>query len=161
MRVLGIDPGTAVTGWGLIEETGNRMRALGFGAIVIPRKLTFAEKLTKTYADLCEVLERTHPDVAAIENVFFGHSARTALVMGHARGVAMLAILHAGVKLHEYEPALVKKSVVGSGRAHKVQVQEMVRTILGLREKPEPVDAADALAVAICHCHHANDPLAR
>ncbi|MFH0963241.1 MAG: crossover junction endodeoxyribonuclease RuvC [Planctomycetota bacterium] len=157
MRVLGIDPGTSRTGWGLVEQRGNRLAALDYGAISIPRDKPFCEKLVQLYGELAGVLRRARPDAAAIEDVFYGQNVRTALVMGQARGAAMLAVAHAGVALYEYEPARVKKAVVGNGRAHKVQVQEMVRVLLGLAQVPEPDDAADALALAICHCHRAEE----
>ena len=151
VRILGIDPGTQRAGWGAIEERDNTLALIEYGAISIARGLSFPEKLEKIYADLSSVMARLAPHEAALEQVFHGPSARTSLVMGQARGVALLAVTHAKVRLFEYEPARVKKAVTGNGRAHKEQIQQMVRVILGLPEIPEPHDAADALALAICH----------
>jgi len=153
IRVLGIDPGTQATGWAVIEERGNALSSVDYGAVRLARSLSFEEKLVKIYAELSAVLSRLKPDEAALENVFYGRSARSSLVIGQARGVAVLAVAHAGVPLAHYEPALVKKAVVGAGRAQKEQMQEMVRVLLRLPEVPKPHDAADALAIAICHCH--------
>lgn len=152
MRVLGIDPGTQVCGYGVVELDGAEVRALDYG-VVKGGRASLPQRIKVIYEGLTAVIERHNPDVVAVEGVFRGVNPRTALKIGEGRGVALLAAAAAGVKVAEHSPATVKKSVVGSGRAHKSQVQQMVRVILGLSEVPSPEDAADALAVAICHCH--------
>jgi len=153
MRVLGIDPGTRVVGYGLVERQGLRILAVGFGAIRAPMSLPYAERLLRIRDEIVRVIKKEQPNAVAIEEAFYGKSASAALRMGEGRGVALVAIAQESRPLFQYSPAEVKKAVVGNGRAHKSQVQEMVRMILGLREAPEPEDAADALAVAICHCN--------
>ena len=155
MRVLGIDPGTRVVGYGLVEPQGSRIVAVGFGAVRAPRNAPYAERLLRIHDELVRVIRQEKPDAVAIEEAFYGKSASAALRMGEGRGVALVAVAQESRPLHQYSPAEVKKAVVGNGRAHKSQVQQMVRMILGLREAPAPEDAADALAVAICHCNHA------
>ena len=155
MRVLGIDPGTRIVGYGLVEPQGCRIIAVGFGAIRAPVSAPYAERLLRIRDEIIRVIRQEKPDAVAIEEAFYGKSASAALRMGEGRGVALAAVAQTSRPLYQYTPAEVKKAVVGNGRAHKSQVQEMVRMILGLREAPEPEDAADALAVAICHCNRA------
>ena len=156
MRVFGIDPGSARTGYGCVQSDGTRHRLVVCGAISIAARKPFPEKLEVIHAELGALLARYRPDCVAIENLFHAINARSALKLGHARGVAMLAAVEAGVPIVEYTPAEVKQSVVGYGRAEKGQVQSMIRLLLGLAEPPTPFDASDALAIAICHLHKMN-----
>ncbi len=148
--ILGIDPGTALTGYGIVEKTGNRLAALSYGVVRTPAGLDLHERLALLFDELSALLARYQPTVAAVESLFFNVNVRTALAVGHARGVCLLACSQAGCGLYEYTPQQVKQAVVGYGKAEKQQVQRMVTTLLGLREVPRPDDAADALAVAIC-----------
>ncbi len=152
-RILGIDPGTLVVGYAILDEEAGRLLAVDFGVVRAPRRASIATRLFTIHRGIAEVIERHHPDVVALERVFFGRSASAALRIGEARGVALLTAALNGIPVSEYEPAVVKKSVVGSGTAPKSQVQEMVRRILGLASTPAPQDAADALALCICHGH--------
>jgi len=156
VKVFGIDPGSARTGYGCVQSDGIRHRLIACGAITIPASNAFPEKLRIIHAGLADLLGRHRPDVVAIENLFHAANARSALKLGHARGVAMLAAVEAGVPIFEYTPAEVKQSVVGYGRAEKGQVQSMVQLLLGLSEPPTPFDASDALAIAVCHLHRLN-----
>lgn len=153
MIVFGIDPGSARTGYGCVASDGSRHRLVQCGAIETGSAPTFTERLQLIFRGLTEQLQRCRPDCVAIENVFAASNARSALTLGHARGVAMLAATECGLPVFEYTPAEVKRSAVGYGRAAKVQVQQMVTLLLGLDALPRPHDAADALAVAICHLH--------
>ena len=155
MRVFGIDPGSERTGYGCVESDGRRHRLVVCGALTSPSGATFPERLRLIHEGLSARLGECRPDVVVIENVFHSVNARSALKLGHARGVAMLAAVQAGLTVTEYSPAEVKRAVVGYGRAEKRQVQDMVRLLLSLDRAPTPHDAADALAVAICHLHHA------
>lgn len=154
MRVFGIDPGSARTGYGCVESDGRRHRLVVCGAVAAPSRLPFAEKLGAIHRGLGSLLASARPDCVAVENLFHARNVRSALLLGHARGVALLAAVEAGVPVFEYSPAEVKRAVVGYGRAEKVQVQQMIKLLLGLARPPVPHDAADALAVAICHLHH-------
>jgi crossover junction endodeoxyribonuclease RuvC len=153
VKIFGIDPGSDRTGYGCIETNGSRHRIVVCGAISAPALATFPEKLLTIHSRLAELIEACRPDSVAIENLFYATNVRSALKLGHARGVAMLAAVEAGLPVAEYTPAEIKRAVVGYGRAEKHQVQQMVKLILGLTELPSPHDAADALAVAICHVH--------
>lgn len=153
MRVFGIDPGSERTGYGCIDTDGHRHRLIACGALRFPARAVFAERLRLIYVGLTEQIREHQPELVAIENIFHASNVRSALKLGHARGVAMLAAVQAGLTLVEYTPAEIKRAVVGYGRAEKPQVQEMVRLLLGLERVPSPHDAADALAVAICHVH--------
>src|SRR5574342_518593 len=155
MRVLGIDPGTVATGYGVVDAEDHTLRAVTYGAITSHAGLSFARRLLRIHQELQTLLARTRPDCAAVEAVFFARNVQSALRLGQARGVALLALAQAGVQIHEYSALEVKQAVTSYGRAVKGQVQEMVRLLLGLAEAPSPVDAADALAVAICHHHTA------
>ena len=156
MKVFGIDPGSARTGYGCVQSDGNRHRMIVCGAITIPASNSFPEKLKIIHVGLGLLIAEHRPDVVAIENLFHAANARSALKLGHARGVAMLAAVEAGVPIVEYTPAEVKQSVVGYGRAEKGQVQSMVQLLLGLTTPPSPFDASDALAIAVCHLHRMN-----
>jgi crossover junction endodeoxyribonuclease RuvC len=153
VKVFGIDPGSDRTGYGCIDTDGSRHRIMVSGAIKASPLATFPEKLLKIHVGLAMLLDECRPDCVAIENLFHASNARSALKLGHARGVAMLAAVEAGLPVAEYTPAEIKRAVVGYGRADKHQVQQMVKLILGLPALPTPHDAADALAVAICHVH--------
>ena len=153
MRVFGIDPGSERTGYGCVETDGSHHHILACGAIRTPALVAFPEKLLAIHSRLVLLLRDNRPDCVAIESLFHAANVRSALKLGHARGVAMLAAVEAGVPVVEYSPAEIKRAVVGYGRAEKQQVQQMVKLILGLPAVPSPHDAADALAVAICHVH--------
>lgn len=156
MLVVGVDPGTAITGYGLVRQLGGRqVELVDFGVIRTPSDRPMAERLRQLYHDLHDIVAEHQPDEAAVEELFFSRNVTTALTVGQARGVAMLAAAEAGLPVHEYKPAEIKQAVVGYGNASKEQVQEMVRVLLGIAEVPRPDDAADAVAVAICHIHSA------
>ncbi|MET0284982.1 MAG: crossover junction endodeoxyribonuclease RuvC [Polyangiales bacterium] len=149
-RVLGIDPGSVRTGWGVVERDGQRQRGIAAGVIRVKETAPLAERLEAIHRGVCAVLAEHKPDAVAIEEVFFARFAQAALVLGHARGVALLAAAQAGLSVSTYPPSVVKRAVVGSGRAEKTQVALLVGTLLGMRELPG-VDATDALAIAITH----------
>jgi crossover junction endodeoxyribonuclease RuvC len=153
--VLGIDPGTAITGYGLVQQDGDVLELMGYGTITTPAGQPLPERLQAIYHGLLEVIDQYQPGTAAVEELFFSRNARTALSVGHARGVAMLALAEAGLSIYEYKPLEIKQAVAGYGGADKQQVQEMVRMLLGLEQAPQPDDAADAVAVAMCHIHSA------
>lgn len=155
MLILGIDPGTAITGYGLIAPRGQGLVAVAYGTVTTPARLGMAERLLLVHEGLNELIAQHQPTEMAIEQLFFNRNVTTALVVGQARGVAILAAAKAGLPVYEYTPLQVKQSVVGYGRGRKEQVQEMVRLLLGLSDIPKPDDAADALAIAICHAHSA------
>jgi crossover junction endodeoxyribonuclease RuvC len=153
VRIFGIDPGSERTGYGCVETDGSRHRIVACGAISAPAGASFPDKLLHIHSQLSAFIRDCRPDCVAIENLFHAVNVRSALKLGHARGVAMLAAVEAGVPVCEYTPAEIKRAVVGYGRAEKHQVQHMVKLMLGLPAVPSPHDAADALAVAICHVH--------
>jgi crossover junction endodeoxyribonuclease RuvC len=155
VRIFGIDPGSARTGYGCVETDGRRHRLVTCGAICAPAGDPFPQRLARIHRELSALLAACDPDCVAIESLFHAANVSSALKLGHARGVAMLAAVEAGCALVEYTPAEVKRAVVGYGRAEKHQVQQMVKLLLGLHAAPAPHDAADALAVAICHLHSA------
>ena len=155
MTVIGIDPGYAIVGCGVLEYNSGRFRVLDYGAITTPAKMPFEKRLLGIYDELSQVLSRYRPDAVAVEELFFYHNQTTAIDVAQARGVIMLAAAKAGIQPFEYTPLQVKQAVVGYGRAEKRQVMEMTRIILGLESIPRPDDVADALAVAICHAHSA------
>lgn len=156
MLVLGIDPGTAITGYGLVREDEAGLALVGCGVITTPAGRPLAERLQTIYQGLADVARRHQPEQAAVEELFFSRNARTALSVGHARGVALLALADAGLTIHEYKPLEIKQAITGYGGADKRQVQEMVRLLLNLDQVPQPDDAADAVAVAVCHIHSAH-----
>ena len=158
MRVFGIDPGSARTGYGCVQTDGTQHSLVACGAIRIPLEQPFPKKLQTIHAELATLLAKHRPDFVAIENLFHAVNARSALRLGHARGVAMLAAVEAGVPIVEYTPSEVKQAVVGYGRAEKSQVQTMIQLILRLQAPPSPHDASDALAIAICHAHRTSMP---
>ena len=153
MKIFGIDPGSERTGYGCIDSADGRHTLVICGTLSGAARATFPEKLRAIHGGLRELLERHAPDCVAVENIFHARNVRSALRLGHARGVALLAASEAGVPIAEYAPAEIKKAVAGHGRADKPQIQKMVMLLLRLDEAPSPHDAADALAVAICHAH--------
>jgi crossover junction endodeoxyribonuclease RuvC len=151
--VLGIDPGSRRTGYGCVDSDGRRHRLVLCGAITATGAAAFTTRLAMIFRELSAVLRDCQPECVAIENLFHATNVRSALKLGHARGVAMLAAVEAGLPVVEYTPAEIKRAIVGYGRAEKPQVQRMIKLLLGLERVPAPHDAADALAVAICHLH--------
>ena len=151
--IVGLDPGTAFTGFGAISVEGNRLRALEYGVIDTPAGAALEFRLERIFSGVQEVLERHHPDSTAVESLFFNINVRTALAVGQARGVTLLACSRAGCQVFEYTPQQIKQAVVGYGKADKRQVMDMVRVLLGLADIPRPDHAADALGVAICHAN--------
>ncbi len=158
VRILGIDPGSEATGYGIIESDGTHHGSILFGAIKTRPRRPFHERLLKIHTDLTEILSREKAQIMAIEEVFYAANVQSALRLGHARGVALLVAAQQGLSVYEYSPLEIKSAIVGYGRAEKGQVQGMVRFLLQLPEVPTPDDAADALAVAICHAHRMNHP---
>jgi len=153
VRVFGIDPGSERTGYGCVESDGSRHRLIVCGAVATTQSASFSHKLLTIHDQLAGLLQHCRPDCVAIESLFHAVNVRSALKLGHARGVAMLAAVEAGVPVVEYAPAEIKRAIVGYGRAEKPQVQAMIKLILRLDAVPAPHDAADALAVAVCHLH--------
>jgi crossover junction endodeoxyribonuclease RuvC len=154
MLVIGIDPGTATTGYGLVQERPDgSLEVVDFGAILTPAHTPLAERLLELHHQLNDILLLHRPESGAVEKLFFQKNVRTALNVGQARGVVLLALAEAGLPVAEYTPLEVKQAVVGYGGADKNQVQQMVRALLALEDIPRPDDAADALAIAICHLH--------
>jgi crossover junction endodeoxyribonuclease RuvC len=155
MRVLGIDPGSQTTGWGVVEGDGRRYSLVAFGSVRAPSSLRFSARLLRMCNGLEQVIAEHRPDACAIEDAFLATNVKVSMKLGQVRGVILLVAEQAGLDIHEYSPRLIKQTVVGYGNAEKHQVQEMVRLLLTLKSVPAPHDAADALAVAICHFHHA------
>jgi len=151
MRLIGIDPGLRCTGYGIIDCHGSQPQLVQYGTIKTNSNDSFARRLQTVYDDISEIFEEFHPDEFAIEEAFYSKNAKTALQLGHVRGVAMLAAMHAGVPVNEYSAKKIKLALTGRGGASKEQVQYMVTNILRLRKPPEPKDASDALACALCH----------
>jgi crossover junction endodeoxyribonuclease RuvC len=149
--ILGIDPGTATMGWGVIRQEGNRLRYVQHGAITTPSTWQMPRRLGRLFDGVTELVRGYRPDAVAIEELFFNTNVTTGISVGQARGVAMLAAYKSGAEMFEYTPLQVKQAITSYGRADKRQVQEMVKTLLNLREIPKPDDAADGLAIAICH----------
>jgi crossover junction endodeoxyribonuclease RuvC len=156
MLVIGIDPGTATTGYGLIRENDDgRLVLVDYGAILTLANDPMPQRLRKLYSDLKEIINLHRPESGAVEKLFFQRNVRTAISVGQARGVALLAIAEADLPVYEYSPSEIKQSVAGYGAADKYQVQQMVKALLEMEQLPKPDDAADALAVGICHLHSA------
>ena len=153
MIILGIDPGYAIVGWGVIEYSGSKFRTLGYGSIQTPAGLPIVDRLEMIYKGMQEIISKYKPEQMAVEELFFNTNTTTAIVVAEARGIILLAARLAGVEIGEYTPLQVKQAVVGYGRAEKKQVISMVTNLLGLKEPPKPDDTADALAVAVCHAH--------
>ena len=159
--ILGIDPGLAIVGWGVIDAQGGRFKALGYGSIQTPAGMPTEDRLAKIYADLCKIIDHFHPEEMAVEELFFTNNRTTGISVAEARGVILLSARKKGVRIAEYTPLQVKQAVVGYGRAEKKQVITMVTTLLGLPKPPKPDDTADALAIAICHAHSGGSRLAQ
>jgi crossover junction endodeoxyribonuclease RuvC len=153
MIILGIDPGIATVGFGVIDYTKNKFTTLNYGAIITKANIEFSERLEMIFDDISRLIIKYRPDAVAVEELFFNTNVKTAIAVGHARGIILLATRKGLVKNYEYTPLQVKQAVVGYGRADKRQVQEMTKSILNLPSIPKPDDTADALAVAICHAH--------
>ena len=152
---MGIDPGSSCTGYGIIEEINSVLKVVHWGSVKSKPRQPFPQRLKLIYDELVMVIHEFNPDEVAIEDMFFATNVKSALKLGQTRGIAVLSAVNEGKPVAEYSPLEVKQSVVGYGRAEKTQVQDMVTSLLRLKEKPEPLDASDALAVAICHIHAA------
>lgn len=161
MRILGIDPGYGITGFGLIDAQRGKYTLLNCGAITTPPNSDFSWRLGVIYNDMTQLLLTAQPEAVAIEELFFGHNVTTGINVAQARGVILLAIQQTGVPVYEYKPMQVKQSVVGYGNATKHQVQDMTRRLLNLSAMPKPDDAADAVAIALCHARSSTSMLAR
>lgn len=151
MRILGLDPGLATTGYGLIEQHGSRSTAIDYGCVVTSKDLSTSRRLADLYQSMQQLLQQSKPDAVSIEKLFFNTNITTGVIVSQARGVILLAIHQAGLPVAEYTPLQVKMSICGYGMAKKPQVQLMTQTLLNLTAKPQPDDAADALAIALCH----------
>lgn len=160
MRILGIDPGLAIVGWGIIDYEGAKFRTVAYGALRTPAGICTEERLRLLYEGMEELIKRYSPDCMAIEELFFNTNVTTGIRVAEARGVLLLAAHQGGLAIQEYTPAQVKQAVVGYGKAEKRQVMAMVTMLLGLKETPKPDDTADALAIAICHAHCGGSRLA-
>jgi crossover junction endodeoxyribonuclease RuvC len=154
MRVLGIDPGSETLGWAIVEGSGQKYQLVAFGTVKTKPREKFSKRLAKIYQGVSEIILKYQPDVLSIEEAFYAVNVGVAMKLGQVRGIVLLAAEQNALEISEYSPRLVKQTVVGHGSADKKQVQEMVKRLLRLRENPEPHDAADALALAICHFHH-------
>ena len=160
MRILGIDPGLAIVGWGVIDYDKAKIRPVAYGAIRTPQGIPTEDRLAMIYDGMNQLIEKYHPDEMSIEELFFDNNITTGIRVAEARGVILLSAKLAGVEMQEYTPMQVKQSVVGYGKAEKKQVIMMVTKLLGLKEPPKPDDTADALALAICHAHTGGSRLA-
>ena len=160
MRILGIDPGYGITGFGLIEADRGQSRLLQCGAITTPAGMDFSARLEIIYEDMRQLLQTARPDAVAIEELFFGQNVTTGIGVAQSRGVILLAIRQAGLEVTSYKPMQVKQAVVGYGNATKHQVQDMTRRLLNLSAMPKPDDAADAIAIALCHARSSTSLLA-
>ena len=161
MKILGIDPGYGITGFGLVEVQGGQYRLLRCGAITTPAGMDFSARLEIIYEDMRKLLELAKPDVVAIEELFFGQNVTTGIGVAQSRGVILLAIRQAGLEVHSYKPMQVKQAVVGYGNATKHQVMDMTKRLLHLDAMPKPDDAADAIAIALCHGRSSTSLLAQ
>jgi len=161
MRILGIDPGYGITGFGLIEADRSNYRLITCGAITTPAGMDFSARLEIIYEDMRQLLAEAKPDAVAIEELFFGQNVTTGIGVAQSRGVILLAIEQAGIPIYQYKPMQVKQAVVGYGNATKHQVQDMTKRILHLQSVPKPDDAADAIAIALCHARSSTSLLAQ
>ena len=161
MRILGIDPGYATTGFGLVEAANGQYRLIGSGTVITPADMAFPARLALLYDDMCRLIAELKPDCAAVEELFWGRNITTGIGVGQARGVILLAVEKSGIPLHEYTPMQVKQAVVGYGKAEKHQVMDMTRRILKLEAMVRPDDAADAVAIALCHARSSSSLLSR
>lgn len=161
MRILGIDPGYAIVGWGVVDYNNNKFSPVDYGAVLTKAGTPFEKRLEIIYDDITAIIERYKPEAMSIEKLFFNTNEKTAIDVSQARGVTLLAAVKSGIEIFEYTPLQVKQSVVGYGRAEKKQVQEMTRIILNLQKIPKPDDTADSLALAICHGHSGTSTLSK
>ena len=161
MRVLGIDPGYAIVGWGVVDYVGNRFAPVGYGAVVTEKDTPFEQRLVEIYEGVLDICKRYKPEALSIEKLYYQHNQTTVIGVAEARGIILLAAAQCGVPIYEYTPMQVKQAVVGYGLAEKKQVMDMVRRLLKLKAVPRPDDAADALAIAICHARSATSLLSR
>ena len=161
MRILGIDPGYATTGFGLLESDSAGVRLLQYGVVTTPKELAFPQRLEILYDDVRRLVEVTKPDAAAVEELFWGHNITTGIGVSHGRGVILLALTKANVPVFEYTPMQVKQAVVGYGKAEKRQVIDMTRRLLRMKKPARPDDAADAIAIALCHARSQSSLLSR
>lgn len=161
MIILGIDPGYAIVGYGIVKYEGNKFTPIQYGAVTTPAGMPFNQRLDKIFNDLTDILDKYNVDVMSIEKLFFNTNTTTAIDVAQARGVIVLSAVRHGVEVFEYTPLQVKQAVTGYGRAEKKQIQEMTRIMLGLQSVPKPDDTADALALAICHGHSAGSIIGR
>jgi crossover junction endodeoxyribonuclease RuvC len=159
MRILGIDPGIAIVGFGVVDSSGGKQSLVNYGVITTPAKTPLSSRLDRIFADLKELISEFNPDVIAIEELFFNTNITTGISVAHGRGVILLACYQSGVPVFEYTPLQVKQAVVGYGRADKKQVIDMVRRLLKMPAAPKPDDAADALAIALCHARSSTSML--
>ena len=155
MKVLGIDPGSETLGWGVVEGSGLKYALIDYGTVKSSPKDAFSKRLLKIYDGIESIIAKFQPDVLSVEEAFYANNVKVALKLGQVRGVVLLLGEKSNLEISEYAPRLIKQTVVGYGNAQKHQVQEMVRLLLRMKEIPQPHDAADALAIAICHFHHA------
>lgn len=153
---MGIDPGIAILGYGLVEYKGNSFKVIDYGAVTTEAGTPMSHRLMIIHKELTELLEKYKPEAFAVEELFFNKNIKTALTVGHARGVAVVAAANMNIPIYEYTPLQVKQAIAGYGRAEKKQMQQMVKVLLNLKEVPKPDDVADALAVAICHGNSSN-----
>ena len=160
MIILGIDPGIAIVGWGVVDYNGNKFKVLGYGSITTSKDESTQRRLERIYVELSDIIERYRPDAMAVEELFFNTNQTTAIRVAEARGVILLTAQQRGISIAEYTPLQVKQSVVGYGRAEKKQVITMVTMMLGLQKPPKPDDTADALAIAVTHAHSGASRLA-
>lgn len=156
MIILGIDPGIAIVGWGVIEFSQSKMKPIAFGAITTPAHTPITQRLHSIYNNLGVIINKYKPQAMAVEELFFNTNVKTAITVAHARGIVLLCAAQNGIPDFEYTPLQVKQALTGYGRADKAQMQNMVKIMLGLNAVPKPDDVADALAIAICHAHSAN-----
>jgi crossover junction endodeoxyribonuclease RuvC len=153
LKIIGIDPGLVQTGFGIINVSNNQTNLIDYGIVKPPSKDSLANRLLTIFNDVCEIISNHNPQILAIEEVFYGKNVKSAMRLGQARGASMVAAASKGIPIYEYSARKVKQSVTGNGNAHKSQVQFMVKTKLKMVNNPEPMDAADALAIALCHNH--------
>lgn len=161
MIILGIDPGYAIVGYGVVKYENNNFKPLSFGAVTTPAGMPFSDRLQKIYEDLSEIIKKYNPDAMSVEKLFFNTNSTTAIDVAQARGVILLSAKLNGVPVFEYTPLQVKQAVTGYGRAEKHQIQELTKLLLGLSKCPKPDDTADALALAICHGHSSGSLLGK
>ena len=161
MRVLGIDPGYAIVGWGVVEYIGNRFAPIGYGAVITEKDTPFEQRLIEIYEGVLDICKRYQPEALSIEKLYYQHNQTTVIGVAEARGVILLAAAQAGLPIYEYTPMQVKQAVTGYGKAVKKQVQEMTRILLHLPAVPKPDDTADALALAVCHANYSGTDYSR